>query len=44
MPEDRIPGLIVQGKNVLFLCVCNSWRGTDRQGANVSFKHSLKMF
>lgn len=46
MPEGRIPGLtvFVQGKNVEFLCVCNSWRGADGEGASVSSKRSLEMF
>lgn len=31
-------------QNVEFLCVCNSWRGADGEGASVSSKRSLEMF
>jgi len=46
MPEGRIPGLtvFVQGKKVQFLAFCNSWKGMDGEGADVSSKCSLRMF
>lgn len=45
VPEDRIPGLtiLVQGRNVQFLCACSSWRGAFREDALISSKHSFKM-